>query len=230
MGGHLFVVALLLVSSFTRGFLSVGSCWGLRSKHFSSNLYASWTQYSSSSTRLESLKNPEQTDVGSSSGSGGGIPKDDAWLRQISDYGNARMAKKAIGVLDKMRSFNIKPNSEHYEEVLLACEKSDQFDQAITVYNLMNEDDVKKTERVYEAMTSVAEKNGKWEESIEFLNTMKKQGLQPSTKIYNSCMWAADRGGHWELAIAMLEDMESENIPRDEVTYSACTWACEKGK
>ena len=39
-----------------------------------------------------------------------GIPKDDAWLRQISDYGNARMAKKAIGVLDKMRSFNIKPN------------------------------------------------------------------------------------------------------------------------
>ena len=115
------------------------------------------------STKLESLKSPEQANIES----GGRVPKDDAWLRQIEDYGKARMAKKAVGVLDKMRSFKIKPTSEHYEEVLLACERSDQFDQAMNVYNLMSQDGVEKTVRCYVAMTSFAEKNGKWEESID---------------------------------------------------------------
>ena len=218
---------LLLVT--TRGYRLIS--WGIYPKQLSSvtnsalSFYSPCPQKLTFSMVLESLKSPEQTEIES----GGRSPKDDAWLRQISEYGKARMAKKAIGVLDKMRSFNIKPTSEHYEEVLLACEKSDQFDQAMNVYNLMNEDGVEKTVRCYVAMTSVAEKNGKWEESIDYLNSMKKQGLQPSTEIYNSCMWAADKGGHWELAIAMLEDMEKENIPRDETTYAACSWACEKG-
>ena len=224
---HIGLFALLLIVS-TRGFKFL--TWGrvrltLPFTNSAPLSFFHFTQKLISSTQLDSLKISEQAEIQSD----GRAPKDDAWLRQISEYEKARMAKKAIGVLDKMRSFKIIPTSAHYEEVLLACEKSDQFDQAANVYNMMSQDGVEKTVRCYVAMTSVAEKNGKWEESIDYLNSMKKQGLQPSTEIYNSCMWAADKGGHWELAIAMLEDMEKENIPRDETTYAACSWACEKG-
>ena len=182
------------------------------------------------STPMRSLKTPAGPDSDVQEDQNASNPSEgDMWLRQISEYGKARMAKKAIGVLEKMKSYEVEATTAHYEQVLLACEKSDQFESASSIFQQMDQLNIEKTVECYAAVIAAAEKNDKWEESIDYLNDMKKRGFQPSTQIYNSCMWAADKGGHWELAIKMLEDMERENIPRDETTYAACTWACEKG-
>ena len=55
-----------------------------------------------------------------------GSGKEYQFLKQIKDYGNARMARRAIRVLQNMRSCKTEPTVLHFEAALWACEKSDQ--------------------------------------------------------------------------------------------------------
>ena len=44
--------------------------------------------------------------------------KEDGFLKNIKEYGNARMARRALGVLQKMPSFRVSPTVTHFEAVL----------------------------------------------------------------------------------------------------------------
>lgn len=152
----------------------------------------------------------------------------ESFLSNIRSYGEARMARRAVGILEKMKAYRVMPNSQHYTAALWACESSNQFEQAVGVFKKMKNEQVPRISDTYAALISCAEKSGYWEEAVEFLKEMRNEGLTPDTQVYNSVMWACDRGGHSELALELLLQMETENVPRDAVTYSAACWAVEK--
>lgn len=150
------------------------------------------------------------------------------FLTSIVDYGNARMAKRAVDTLNKMSDYKCAPVEEHYTEALWACCKSDMYELALEVFEEMRDAGLAPSTRTYEALVSVAEKTDHWQEALAFLDELAPQGLRGSKDLFNSCMWAADKGGRPEIAVSLLGRMESEGIERDLDSYTAATWACEK--
>lgn len=151
------------------------------------------------------------------------------FLNNIKEYGNNRMARRAVGILSKMPSYKCLPQEIHYTSAIWACENSDQFNLAVSVYNEMKAEGIRPTISTFEALTSVAEKTGHWEEALNFLKEMDELNIKGTTLLFNKCMWSVDKGGHHEVALELLKRMENENIKRNGETYAACIWACEKG-
>lgn len=181
------------------------------------------------STAVQVVKNPKQAEsVEETLGLESGI-KPDAFLKNIKEYGNARMARRAVGVLQKMPAFRVTPTADHYNEVLWACEKSDQYALAISVLEEMKLRNIPRSIYSYEALLSVAEKTNHCAETIalkEAMNT--EEDLTGSTNTFNSCIWALEKMGESQQAFAMFERMDELNITRDMDTYTACIWAAEK--
>lgn len=154
-------------------------------------------------------------------------PEQLQFLSSIINYGNNRMARRAVEVLKKMSS-KVAPREEHYTAAIWACENSDQYETAKEVFREMKSMKIDRSIRTYEGMASVAERVGKYEDTIEYLDNARKEGLSLSTAIYNSCMWAADSARHPELALYLLDQMTTDKVKRDMTTYEAAIWACEK--
>jgi pentatricopeptide repeat domain-containing protein 1 len=151
------------------------------------------------------------------------------FLTKIQDYGNNRMARRAVEVLNSMtKKHQLQPLEPHYTATIQACANSDMYERALEVYEQMKDVDISPTTSTFEALVNVAERTGRYEDTIEHLNALYNHGLHPTTQLYNSCMWACDSAAHPELALMLLERMENEGVSRDMTTYEAAIWACEK--
>ena len=150
------------------------------------------------------------------------------FLKNIEEYGNARMARRAVGILSKMPSYREMPKQEHYTAAIWACENSDQYKLAMSVFAEMKDVGVGRITRTYEGLISVAEKTKNWEAAIKLFEEMKREGIKGSTDAYNSCIWAAEQGGRHDISLKMLDDMEKNDVARNLATYAACTYSCEK--
>lgn len=126
-----------------------------------------------------------------------------------------------------MPAYKIQPSEVHFTAAIKACEKSDQYNLAMSVFEEMKQGNIPRTTATYEALISVAEKTSHSQAAMDLLDEMKQENILGTTELYNSCMWAADKGGNFEYALNILKTMEQENIPRDASSYAACTWACE---
>lgn len=200
---------------------------------------ASWSSSSSSSCRMSAtrifgtargdpstsptstIKPEEQLNLAVSIESRG-------FLKNIIEYGNNRMARRAVGVLQKMPAYRVYPTEEHYTQAIWACEKSDQFALAMSVFEEMKTEDVPRTVSTYEALISVAEKTKHFDEAVALFEDMKRDGLRGTTEAYNACILALDRTGRPEDAFALLQEMEALGVTCDETTFTACMGACEK--
>lgn len=150
------------------------------------------------------------------------------FLKNIEEYGNARMARRAVGILSKMPAYREIPKQEHYTAAIWACENSDQFKLAMSVFEEMKAAGVGRVTRTYEGLISVAEKTKNWQSAIDLFDQMVAEGITGSTEACNSCMWAAEQGGRYDISLNMLTTMERDNIPRNLATYAACAYSCEK--
>mmetsp|Transcript_22714 Transcript_22714/g.38056 ORF Transcript_22714/g.38056 Transcript_22714/m.38056 type:complete len:500 (-) Transcript_22714:74-1573(-) len=149
------------------------------------------------------------------------------FLNNIKQYGDNRMARRAVGILQKMPAYNVMPTEIHYTETLWACEKSDQYKLAYSVYQEMQAKNIQLTSSSYEALISVAEKTGHFEETVAFFQEMMDAGFSGTSEAYNFCLMALEQDGKYDAAIDLLDKMKAEGIPRDMTTYTACTRACE---
>lgn len=150
------------------------------------------------------------------------------FLKNIEEYGNARMARRAVGILSKMPSYREFPKQEHYTAAIWACENSDQYKLAMSVFGEMKAAGIPRITRTYEGLISVAEKTKNWKAAIALFDEMLSEGIAGSTDAFNSCIWAAEQGGRHDISLNMLRDMEKDNIPRNLATYAACAYSCEK--
>ena len=150
------------------------------------------------------------------------------FLKNIIDYGNARMSRKAVGILSKMPAYREIPVQEHYTAAIWACERGDQFELAMSVYEEMKSKGITPIVSTFEALISVAEKTGHGNECMNLFQEMQGKGIEGSTQAYTSCMWATEQFGRYDLALDLIKEMEGKGIPRDESTYAACIYSCEK--
>jgi pentatricopeptide repeat domain-containing protein 1 len=150
------------------------------------------------------------------------------FLKNIEEYGTARMARRAVGILSKMPAYREIPKQEHYTAAIWACENSDQFKLAMSVFQEMKAAGVDRVTRTYEGLISAAEKTKNWQSAIDIFDEMVAEGITGSTEACNSCMWAAEQGGRYDISLNLLTTMERENIPRNLATYAACAYSCEK--
>lgn len=150
------------------------------------------------------------------------------FLSNIVEYGKARMARRAVGILQKMPAYRVYPEEEHYTQAIWACEKSDQFSLAVSVFEEMTSESISPTLSTYEALISVAEKTKHFEEAVHYFQLMQSQGIIGSTEAYNSCLIALDNLGNYSQAFEVLQDMIKNNVARSIVSYTACVRACEK--
>ena len=151
------------------------------------------------------------------------------FLKNIEEYGKARMARKAVGILSKMQSYGEMPVQEHYTAAVCACQQSDQFEQCISVFQEMKAQRINPTVQTYDHLISCAEKTGHWQAALALFDEMVHDfQLVGSTSIYVSCMWAAEQGGRHDISLDLLTDMEQRGVPRDLATYAACAYSCER--
>ena len=152
-----------------------------------------------------------------------------AFLNNINEYGNARMARRAVGVLQKMPAYFVSPTTEHYNAAILACEKSQQFQLAMSVFDQMKADDVPRNIYTYTHLISCADKSNKFEEGYQLFQQCKhEKDLEMTTEIYNNMIWLAEHAENPKLIISLLNEMEMKNIPRDHRTYLAASNACNR--
>lgn len=101
-----------------------------------------------------------------------------SFLKNIQEYGNNRMARRAVGVLQKMPAYRVYPQQEHYTEVIIACEKSDMYRLAVGVFEEMLSLQMEPTAATYAALISVAEKTDHYDEAVRFFHQMIERGKQ----------------------------------------------------
>jgi len=234
----LFIVALLDLCTTTRGLvrLSRGKSAFFTSSGFS---FVLWDRFAENIKRNALIQNADA--VGGARGGDTKILRNleeslkldlsiesRGFLNNILEYGKARMARRAVGVLSKMPAYKQIPREEHYTACIWACEQSDQYELAVSVYEEMRSKDIKCTVKTYEALVSCAEKTGHWQDATMHLDKMYEEGLRGTMNIFNSCLWAADKGENPDLALSLLQRMEAEGVARNANTYAAATYACEK--
>lgn len=152
-----------------------------------------------------------------------------AFLNNIHEYGNARMARRAVGVLQKMPAYFVTPTTAHYNAAILACEKSQQFQLAMGVFEQMKADDVPRDIYTYTHLISCADKCNKFEEGYNLFQQCKHENsILMTTEIYNNMIWLAEHAENPKLIISLLNEMEVKNISRDHRTYLAATNACNR--
>ena len=77
-------------------------------------------------------------------------------LAKIQDYGNNRMARRAVELLRWMtKKHDLQPLEPHYTATIWACANSDMYERARDIYQRMKEDGVSPTTSTYEALVSV---------------------------------------------------------------------------
>eukprot|EP01039_Chlorochromonas_danica_P010222 gene10222-11314_t len=158
------------------------------------------------------------------------------------------MARRAVGILQKMPAYKIQPEERHYTATLWACEASDQYGLAIGVYQEMIEKEIIPSISSYEALLSIGEKTGHYEDVIKYFQEMKNKMKIMNDKviisdississndndkrkgykeIYNIVLSACSHLGLSQEAIQYLNEMIQLNIPRDVSSYTACIAAC----
>lgn len=149
------------------------------------------------------------------------------FLKNIVEYGNNRMARRAVGVLQKMPAYRIRPQEEHYTQTIWACEKSSSYNLAISVYDEMKMNGIPRSLSTYEALMSVTEKTGHYNDNINYFNYMIDDGYIGTTEIYNIYLMSLQKNGEYEKLFEVLNNMKDKNINRDVTTYTACILACE---
>ena len=114
--------------------------------------FTSSSSFSTRSTRSSRLASADSASLDALDGQSA------QFLKSIKDYGDARMARRSIKVLENMREKDLKPTELHYTATIQACEKSDRYQQALEIYGEMKADGVSRTIDTYVALVSSAEK------------------------------------------------------------------------
>ena len=144
----------------------------------------------------------------------------DSFLKSIISYGENRMARKAIKILEKMVDDELEPSEMHYTATIRACGISDQYKLAYEIYQEMCKNNVPRSLSTYEALIDVAERTDHLSDTfLLFKDLHERDGIHASTEIYNSVLFAAAKLNNFDQAHEIFDEMLKEGVERDLNTY-----------
>merc|ERR1712137_1450706 len=117
-----------------------------------------------------------------------------------------------MGLLDEMKKNNIAPNTITYNAAISACEKGEQWQEALRLLNELKKTNIAPDTITYSAAISGCQKGWQWQEALRLLDEMKKNNIAPDTITYSVAIFACEKGERWQEGLTLLDEMESKNL------------------
>jgi pentatricopeptide repeat protein len=129
--------------------------------------------------------------------------------------------KWCVKLLNKMEEKGLKPGSNDWNTVLIACSKASETSAAVQIFRRMVENGVKPTIISYGALLSALEKGKLYDEAFRVWDHMLKVGVKPN--VYNYTIMASiyTAQGNFSRVDAIMKEMVTLGIEVTTVTYNA---------
>ncbi|CAH8314081.1 unnamed protein product [Eruca vesicaria subsp. sativa] len=116
-----------------------------------------------------------------------------------------------VKLLNKMEDKGLKPQSRHWNAVLVACSKASETAAAIQIFKAMVENG--------EKPTVISYGQSKFNLLDMLLKEMASKGIEPSVVTYNAVISVCARKGLSSVAYEWFQRMRGENVEANEITY-----------
>ncbi|CAJ2669699.1 unnamed protein product [Trifolium pratense] len=129
--------------------------------------------------------------------------------------------KWCVKLLNKMEEKGLKPGSNEWNTVLIACSKASETLAAVQIFRRMVENGVKPTIISYGALLSALEKGKLYDEAFRVWDHMLKVGVKPN--VYNYTIMASiyTAQGNFSRVDTIIKEMVTSGIEITTVTYNA---------
>ncbi|CAJ1339016.1 unnamed protein product [Effrenium voratum] len=147
-------------------------------------------------------------------------------MRTLKAFAEARRHKDAAQLLQIMRQEMVETNNFHYSAAMSACEKSGDWQLALSLLAEMQELMDPNAVSVNVAI-SACEKGCRWQWAMHLLDFMTPNwALERDVVSYTSAMNAYTKGSHWPLVFHLLHTMDAKPNAR---SFNAAIGAAVKG-
>lgn len=126
-----------------------------------------------------------------------------------------------VKLLNKMEEKGLKPGSNEWNAVLIACSKASETSAAVQIFRRMVENGEKPTIISYGALLSALEKGKLYDEAFRVWNHMLKLGVKPNAYIYTIMASIYTAQGNFSRVDAIIREMVILEIEVTVVTYNA---------
>ncbi|CAK0858602.1 unnamed protein product [Prorocentrum cordatum] len=129
-----------------------------------------------------------------------------------------------------MREATVEPDAIFsYSAGISACEKGEQWEQALALLSEMREAKVEPDVISYSAGISACEKGDQWQRAVALLRELWAAKLEPDViLIYNAGISACEKGEQWQWALLLFGEMREARVEPSVTSYSAGISACGK--
>ncbi|XVF57898.1 hypothetical protein PTKIN_Ptkin07bG0019600 [Pterospermum kingtungense] len=133
-----------------------------------------------------------------------------------------------VRLLNKMQDKGLKPGSNEWNAVLMACSKASETTAAVQIFRRMVEQGEKPTIISYGALLSALEKGKLYEEALRVWDHMIKVGVKPNLYAYTIMASIFTGKGSFKMVDAVFQEMASSGIEPTVVTYNAIISGCAR--
>eukprot|EP00438_Fugacium_kawagutii_P027259 Skav214352 [mRNA] locus=scaffold86:468931:470052:+ [translate_table: standard] len=123
----------------------------------------------------------------------------------------------------------VKQEAPAFNATISACEKGDQWEQALSLFEVLKESRICPTVISYSATISACEKSGQWQQALNLFHQMPHANVVPDVHSYSATISACEKGGQWQRALNLFDRMPHASVRNDVYSYNATISACEKG-
>ncbi|GLT43420.1 hypothetical protein SLA2020_173700 [Shorea laevis] len=133
-----------------------------------------------------------------------------------------------VRLLSKMEEKGLKPGSNEWNAVLIACSKASETTAAIQIFRRMVEQGERPTIISYVALLSALEKGKLYDEALRVWDHMIKVGVEPNVYAYTIMASIFTGKGNFKMVDAVFEEMAASGIEPTVVTYNAIITGCAR--
>ncbi|KAL5057322.1 hypothetical protein RYX36_028926 [Vicia faba] len=129
--------------------------------------------------------------------------------------------KWGVKLLNKMEEKGLKPRSNEWNAVLIACSRASETSEAVQIFKRMVESGQKPTKITYGALLSALEKGKLYDEAFRVWDHMLKVGVEPNVYVYTIMASIYTAQGNFSRVDAIIQEMVTLGIEVTIVTYNA---------
>lgn len=129
--------------------------------------------------------------------------------------------KWGVKLINKMEEKGLKPGSNEWNAVLIACSKASETSAAVQIFRRMVENGKKPTIISYGALLSALEKGKLYDEAFRVWDHLLKLGVKPNVYIYTIMASIYTAQGNFSRVDAIIQEMVTLRIEVTVVTYNA---------
>lgn len=106
-----------------------------------------------------------------------------------------------------------------------ACERSDQWQQAVQLFRELSLWRLTPTLKTFGAAISACETGGRWQEAVALLHELHEQRLRSSAIAFNAAISACGKSQQWQVALSLFNALQSIGFPTVSINTAITAFA-----